>query len=95
MGIRQRIIDGTVVGAFVYEAYTPSRCGVVIRDLGPIGNGYFHKLEIKYRKGEIKVRDSGQVNDYEELIADHKRKYDNHLSVLEQLRKMRSQEIPP
>lgn len=87
MGVSQRIKEGTIVGALVYEAYTPAKCGKVLEDLGPTGSGYFHRLKVRLLKnGEEKIYGSGILNDFEELIADHKRKYERHLATLEKLK---------
>lgn len=84
--ISDKIRSGTIVGALVYEAYTPARCGKVIADLGAIGSGYFHKLRVRYIKGEEKDIDSGQLKNFEELVEEHKRKYERHASTLEKLK---------
>lgn len=84
-----KVQNGTSVGAFVYRAYTPAKCGVVIEDLGPIGNGYFHRLKVKMINGKVEEIESGLLNDYEELIADHKKKYDGHMAKLEKLKQFK------
>ena len=88
MGVSQKVLAGKIVGSFVYEAYTPSKCGVVLEDLGEYGAGYFHKLLVKYKNGTVKETTSAGLNDYEELIADHERKLNNHRKVLEQLKQL-------
>lgn len=87
--IHGRIKDGEIVGTFVYESYTPSRCGFVTQDLGVTSGGYFHMLRVKYHDGVEKTIDSGQLKDFEELIADHKRKYENHLAKLDKLKQLK------
>lgn len=84
-----RIQNGTVVGAFVYESYTPAKCGVVIADLGPMNGGYFHLLRVKTIKGEIQDINSGRLNDYDALIADHEKKLAGHLDRINKLKKIK------
>lgn len=42
--LSQRVLEGNIVGALVYEACSPSKCYKVLADLGPIGSGYLHNL---------------------------------------------------
>ena len=90
MGVSKLIDSGNIVGAFVYENYTPARCGVVLEDLGLCeGSSYFHKLRVKYIKGEIKVIASSQLQDFEKLIEERKRQYEVHAAKLEILKQIK------
>lgn len=91
MNVAQRIANGTIVGSFVYRAYTPAKCGVVLADLGPIGeSGYFHTLRVKMlTNGNVVDMVSGGLNDYEELVEDHRKKLAGHVSKLEKLFNLR------
>lgn len=87
MGVSAKVSDGSIVGALVYEAYTPAKCFKVIEDLGLCaGSSFFHNLRVKNLKGIESVKSSAGLNDFEELVADHKRKYDRHLATLEKLK---------
>jgi hypothetical protein len=87
MNISQRIMENKIVGAFVYESYTPAKCGVVIEDLGHDGQ-YFHTLKVKFIKGEVRQVNSGNLRDFEDLIAEHKKKYEGHMAKLELLKQL-------
>jgi hypothetical protein len=89
MGLFQLIRDKKIVGTAVYESYRPAKCGMVIADLGPTDGGYFHTLRVRYLKdGVERDIDSGRLNDFNELVADHKRKYENHLATLQKLNRL-------
>lgn len=87
-----------LIGSVVYEPYTPSRVGKIVdcylNHVGynrPNHLGYhcfasvrWLKQTKKYPHKQTEVRLS-HLQDYEKLIADHKRKYEKHAAILKKV----------
>lgn len=74
------------VGDVVYVAYSPIQCGVVTEVI-PNPNGYFSEVTFVGLK-KTWTKSSSWLNDYTELVADHKRKYNRHNKTLKALLKI-------
>ena len=75
------------VGDVVYRSYTPIQCGVVTKVV-PNPNGYFSEVTFVGLK-KTWTKDSSMLNDFTQLVADHKRKYDNQNKTLKALKRMK------
>lgn len=65
-----------VVGALVYEPFKSQRVGI-IRQLRPSRHGDWPDYLIEFADGSVKW--TYAVNLLDDLIEDHKKKYENHL----------------
>lgn len=96
--------DKVKVGFLVYDAYYPQNPGIVRRIVKDwIDTPYPNHPETKWRKVIVEVewlketKDRKKVTvqgttglmDFNQLIADHKRKYEKQTKLAEQLRKMK------
>lgn len=93
--LSSKVADNDVVGALVYEAYSTVKCGKVIEDLGPQkvtklhGETFvstFHDLRVRWLKGGESIVSSSKLNNFEELVEDHRRKLERHMKTLEALK---------
>lgn len=80
------------VGKLVYKPYNPARCGKVIQDCGMYRHGKgllpFRLVEVCWLKGDTTIEEINHLQDFEELVAEHKRKYERHSATIERLRKI-------
>ncbi len=71
------------VGDVVYIAYAPVQCGVV-RKVEKVPDSFFTLVTFVGLK-KTWTEWSFALNDFRELVADHKRKYDRHNKILKAL----------
>lgn len=87
------------VGDLVYRAYSPVQCGKIVADLGRqrrstlsggIYESSFHHYRVKWLKDGSESDDVPEqaLRDFAELVAEHRRKYENHAATLERLRRL-------
>lgn len=78
------------VGKLVYKPYTPTRCGKVIQDCGMYRHGKgllpFRLVGVKWLKGDTTIEEIEHLQDFEDLVAEHKRKFERHSVTAEKLR---------
>ncbi len=85
----------SLVGKFVYLAYTPSRCGVIIdarmhgSENPPIMCDVEWLKVTKTYPDKITAHRLSSLNDFTELIKEHQNKFVKHKKTLEALKKLK------
>lgn len=95
MAVTFGVFNPIVVGAIVYRAFNPKRCGIVVDPLPPFpGHQFDQRVNVRWliplKKGVVSALDSVveevYVRDlccYRSLMLDHRRKADNMAGVIE------------
>jgi hypothetical protein len=73
------------VGQRIYLFGRPQVAGVITAVLGKADNEYFHRVRVKWLKGHEEEYTTHGLNDFDSLIADHRKKLDTHLKTLKKL----------
>lgn len=81
--------DNVKIGMLVYEYGYPTNPGIIRRIVSITGSWPLCQVEwLKATKRRTKVTQTAHLSDFESLIADHKRKYENQTSLAKRLRNM-------
>lgn len=78
---------GDVTGSNVYRPYRPQQAGVIVTDLDK-GTTEVHnrRVRVRWLKGTEEQVRLGDLNDFDLLIEDHRKKLQTHEAVLEKLK---------
>ncbi len=83
----QRVRDGTLLGAFVYQPYRPQRPGKIIAVADyPAPRTQRKLLTVKWSDGTTDQCDDLGLNDFEGLIEECRRKVTTHETALAKLK---------
>lgn len=78
-----------LVGRFVYMAFVPQNPGKIVEDMGyPDGLQRWRSVKVKFLKGEEKVVHLNDLNDFQHLVDDGRKKITKHEANLEKLKVM-------
>ncbi len=80
-----RLNDNAEVGTYIYQPHHPAHAGVVIEVLERMPH-YGHIVRILWLDGNTTQEMSTHLNDFEELIEDHKQKLETHGKTLDRLK---------
>jgi len=77
------------VGEYVYRPFRPKMPGRIIAVFSPLPpRKYFHFVTVKWLNGVVEDTDTLDLNDFQALIEDHRKKLKTHLATLKKLEAM-------
>jgi len=75
------------VGDIVYPSFTPQKIAKVVSIHLSDSDEDQHRITVKFKNGDLKTKVlSRDFKNYEDLIEDHRNKYERHLKIFEEFK---------